>query len=477
MNSAYQPPSAHSPAPKKSRLTLIIAIVVIVALIAVSVVLFVLDPFGWFKKDSNNNDSNSSQPVLPSQNATVDPMQENTDAYTLPAVADDDKEEVTITIFNSRMEIQSQLEEMARAYSREKGVNVEVYYSSDTVTAHLATRYASNDPYTIAMVDPQNIYVLAPSLAVDLSDQAWVKDTELTASVDGKVYGFPVYVEARGIIYNADAIKKATGKDFDPASIKTTADLKAIAEKCGTGVMKEDWSLAAHYLAEVYEQHDDPDAFIADIQNGTIKLIDDPKFNQLMDTFDVLKANNYAKDSPLSAEREITEQKLAEGEIGLMFGGSWDWLILESYDCSDNIGIMPVPNDANDGSFRKLVGGAAKYFYIDSSEYTTDAQRQAAKDFLNWLVYDADGQSFLVDDCELVPAFSTITLPVSNPLGACVKEYSDAGALIADYLYLPDDHYPKCGAIFREYLAGKINRAQLAAQITEYWKTAEVKEH
>ena len=62
-----------------------------------------------------------------------------------------------ITIFNSKMEIQSQLEEMAEKYSEEKGVNVEVYYSSDTVAAHMSTRYASNEPYTISMGDAKDI--------------------------------------------------------------------------------------------------------------------------------------------------------------------------------------------------------------------------------------------------------------------------------------------------------------------------------
>ena len=57
------------------------------------------------------------------------------------------KNKVTITVFNSKMEIQSKMEEMAKKYSEEKGVNVEVYYSSDTVAAHMATRYASNEPY------------------------------------------------------------------------------------------------------------------------------------------------------------------------------------------------------------------------------------------------------------------------------------------------------------------------------------------
>ena len=390
----------------------------------------------------------------------------------------------SITIFNSKMEIQSQLEEKAAEYSEEKGVDVEVYYSSDTVAAHLATRYSSNEPYTLSMVDAKDVYALAAEHAIDLSDEEWVANTTQAISIDGKVYGFPVCIEARGIIYNADAIEKATGEAFDPAAIKTTDDLKALVDKmiaggmaAPTGVMKEDWSLAAHFLAEVYEQHDDPDAFIAGIQDGSIDLAADEKFNALMDTFDVLKENNYAKDAAISAEREVTEQKLAEGEIALMYGGNWDWSVLSEYDYTENMGMMPVPNNSTDGSNEKLVGGGSKYFFIDSSDKTTPEQQQAAKDFLNWLVNDEEGQSFLVNDCALVPAYSNIDLEVSDPLGKSVKAYSDADKLIANYNYLPDDHYSVCGASMQKYLAGEIDRAGLAKEITTYWSTAQVGEH
>lgn len=390
----------------------------------------------------------------------------------------------TITVFNSKMEIQEQLETKAAEYSEEKGVNVEVYYSSDTVAAHLATRYSSNEPYTLSMVDAKDVYALAAEHALDLSDQDWVANTTQAISIDGKVYGFPVCVEARGIIYNADAIKNATGEDFDPASIKTTDDFKAIVEKCKAGgmespcgVMKEDWSLAGHFLAEVYEQHEDPDAFIAGIQDGSIKLADDKKFNEMMDTFDVLRDNNYAKDAAISAEREVTEQKLAEGEIAFMFGGNWDWSVINAYDYSENMGMMPVPNNSGDGTDSKLVGGGSKYFFIDSSENTTPEQQQAAKDFLNWLANDPEGQEFVVKDCALVPPFSNNTLEVTDPLGKSVKKYADADALIANYNYLPDDHYSIVGASMQKYLAGEIDRATLADEITAYWATAQVGAH
>lgn len=387
----------------------------------------------------------------------------------------------TLTIFNSKMEIQSQMEEMAAEYSKAKGVNVEVYYSSDTVAAHMATRYASNEPYALAMVDAKDVYSLGAEHAVDLSGEKWVGDTTQAISVGGKVLGFPVCVEARGILYNGDAIKAATGKDFDPSTIKTTADLKNLIDQIVAGGMalpvglqKEDWSLGAHYFAEVYELQDDPDAFIAGIKDGSIKLADDKVFNALMDTFDVLMEYNYAKDAPTSAEREVTEMMLAEGDLCFKFGGNWDWSNMVDTDYTENLGMMPVPS-ALDGYNTKLVGGGSKYFYVDNG--VSAELQQAAKDFLNWLVYEADGQDFLVNKCALVPAFSNITLSVSDPLGASVKGYADKGALVGNYNYLPDDHYAKIGASFQKYLAGQIDRAGFAQEVTDYWATAEVGAH
>ena len=389
-----------------------------------------------------------------------------------------------ITIFNSKMEIQDQLLQMAEKYEAETGVHVEVYYSSDTVSAHMATRYASNNPYTLSMVDAKDIYSLAEEHAIPLDDEEWVKDTGYAISIGGHVYGFPVCVEARGIIYNADAIKKVTGKDFDPEQYKTLTAWKGLIEELKkggmespTGVMKEDWSLGAHYLAQVYEEQDDPDAFLMDLSAGKVKLMENEKFNSLMDTFDVLMENNYAKASAISAEREISEKKLAEGEIAFMFGGNWDWSQINQFDYTENMGMMPVPQDLDDGMNEMLVGGGSKYFFIDNSSNTSEEQRQQAKDFLNWLIYNENGQSFLVNDCALVPAFSNIELPISDPLGASVSKYTNAGKLIPNYNYMPDDHYAILGAMFQKYLAGISDREGFAKDVETYWHTKTLTSH
>ena len=407
-----------------------------------------------------------------------------TDSASAGAASELAASDVAITIFNSKMEVQDQFVEMAEQYSEEKGVKVEVYYNSDTVASHIATKYASNDPYTIAMVDAKDIYTLADQYASDLSAESWVANTDYAITVNDKVVGFPVCIEARGIMYNAEAIEGITGKEFDPSAYATLDSFVALCDELAAGgmtspvgIMKEDWSLAAHYLAEVYEQHADVESFVTGLTEGTEVFENDAKFNEMMDTFDVLKANNYAASSPVAAEREVSEQKLAEGEIAFMFGGNWDWSMIKEYDYSQKMGMMPVPENTSDDTNTKLVGGGSKYFYIDSSDATSDAQRQAAKDFLNWLVNEEGGNKFLTETCALVPAFSNIDCSALDPLSQSVKNYADAGKLIPNYNYLPDDHITVAGGIMQKYLAGEDDRSQFAQELDAYWQGAKLVEH
>ena len=402
-------------------------------------------------------------------------------ATAVPAMADD---KVSITIFNSKMEVQSQFEEMAEKYAEDNGINIEVYYSNDTVAAHLATKYSSGDPYTLAMVDAKDVYSLAKDHAIDMSDQEWVKNTNYAIGIDDQINGFPMCVEARGLIYNADAIEAITGETFNPEDYKTLdsfkeliAQLKEVGMETPTGIMKEDWSLGGHFLSQVSEEQPDVEEFITKLHEGEADLINDEKFNSLMDFFDVMKENNYAKDSAIAAEREVTEMMLAEGEIAFMYGGNWDWSVINAYDYTENMGMMPIPQNTDDGTNEKLVGGGSKYFMIDSSDTTTDEQRQAALDFLEWLADSEEGQKFITEDCALVPAFSNNENEVADPLGKSVKKYADEGAMIDNYNYMPDDHISLCGAIFQKYLAGQMDRAEFATEIEDYWKSADVVEH
>ena len=390
----------------------------------------------------------------------------------------------SITLFNSKNEIQEQFEALAKEYEEKTGVHVEVYYSQDTVAAHLATKYASKAPYTLNMVDAKDIYTLGKQYGADMSDCAWVGDTDYGISVDDKVLGFPTCIEARGILYNSQALKKALGKDFDPASVETLDDFTKMCDelvKSGmeapTAILSPDWSLAAHYLQQVYEEREDPDGFVQDLYAGKVDLMKDEKFMALMDTFDALKKYNMFKSSAANSEDELVHQAMSEGQDAFQFGGCWEWNDLLTYDYNGPVGIMPVPQNLKDDYTGKLVGGGSKYFYIDASEYTTEEDQKAAKDFLDFLATSDEGKKFVSDTCGMVSPFKSNTVACSNDIGAVVKEYVDAGKLVPNYDYDPDDHYSKLGIEMQKYLGDQCTREELAKAIQDYWANVTPVEH
>ena len=387
-----------------------------------------------------------------------------------------------LTVFNSKSEIQTQFEEEATAYSDAAGVDMTVTMSNDPVITHMGTKYSSNDPYVLSMVDAKDIYSLTPEHGIDLADLDAAADTDYAIEIDGKVAALPFCVEARGVMYNKTAIEDITGEEFDPASVATLDDFKALLDKLVEGgmeapvaIMSEDWSLAAHYIAQVVEEQEDPEAYVQALCAGEGDIINNEKFNSLMDTFDVLMEYNYAKDSAVNADRNKSEDMLAWGDVAFMFGGNWDWSLIVQSESDCEMGMMPVPQNTEDGSNTKLVGGGSKYFFIDSS--VSEEQQQAAKDFINWFAMDAEGQDFVSNTCALVSPYKSNTLDVSDPLSVSVKAYADAGNLIPNYNFFPDDHITKAGASMQKYLGGEIDRQGLADELTEYWKGATPIEH
>ena len=382
-----------------------------------------------------------------------------------------------LTVFNSKSEIQTQFEEEATAYSDAAGVDMTVTMSNDPVITHMGTKYSSNDPYVLSMVDAKDIYSLTPEHGIDLADLDAAADTDYAIEIDGKVAALPFCVEARGVMYNKTAIEDITGEEFDPASVATLDDFKALLDKLVEGgmeapvaIMSEDWSLAAHYIAQVVEEQEDPEAYVQALCAGEGDIINNEKFNSLMDTFDVLMEYNYAKDAAATADRNTSEDMLAWGDVAFMFGGNWDWSLIVQSESDSEMGMMPVPQNTDDGTNEKLVGGGSKYFFIDSS--VSEEQQQAAKDFLNWMALDAEGQDFITNSCALISPYKSNTLDVADPLSVCVKAYADAGSLIDNYLFFPDDHITMVGASMQKYLGGKIDRQGLADELTEYWKGA-----
>ena len=94
-------------------------------------------------------------------------------------------------------------------------------------------------------------------------------------------------------------LKIAAGGAFDPASVKSRADLEALfreTQAAGTAptvVSPLNWSLGAHFLGKLYDaQGDQREQFLADLRAGTADLAGNQDFIDIMDTFDLMLEYN-----------------------------------------------------------------------------------------------------------------------------------------------------------------------------------------
>lgn len=164
----------------------------------------------------------------------------------------------SITLLNSKAEIQVALEEMAVVFEEKSGVHVEVMpvTDGDSPYTKVVSLYNSGNPPTLSILDTTDVIALAQEKAEDLTDELWTAEAEeYLTEVNGRVYSFPLCIEGRGLIYNKTVIEEALGETFDPSVIKTQDDFVALLDRLvAAGIerpismAKEDWSLGAHQL-------------------------------------------------------------------------------------------------------------------------------------------------------------------------------------------------------------------------------------
>ena len=392
-----------------------------------------------------------------------------------------------LTFLNSKGEIQEGLEAVADLYREKTGVEIEILVApAGTPPAERFSQlYNTGTPPTMSMLDTTDVVDIGWPNAVELTDEQWVADAgEQAYRIDGKVYSFPMGVEGRGLIYNKTAIEKIIGRTFDPAAYNTYDKFRALLDELKAGGMKapvvlsnEDWSLGSHYFGMLYvaqsEDAAENAAYIDRLTSGQVDIAADPRYTQLMDTFDLLMANNINASAPLDSQYEMDASHIVDGEVAFWFNGNWAWPNMNTFlteDNTDEFGLMPLPlgNDENDFVNNNLLGTASKQVMIDKTK-ATEEEQQAAKDFLNWLVYDEEGQRAMVETLQLVPAFTNITLDPSDPLGRSLKSYVDEGKTGIDVI-VPSDHWSIVGEAMQKYLAGQSSRDELAAAVEAYWK-------
>ena len=391
-----------------------------------------------------------------------------------------------ISFLNSKGEIQTALEDMAKEFQKETGIEVEIQAcgTGESPYTKITSAYNAGTAPTMAMLDTSDVISLAKQDALDLSDQDWVKEcASQVTKIDGKIYSFPFCIEGRGLIYNKTTIEKTLGTTFDPSKINSYDALKSLLEQLQAKGMaqpvvisKEDWSLGAHQLGFIYDTFDgttDGSAkVIGQLKAGSLKAENYNRFNQFVDTFSLLMKYNINGKDPLGAIYDQDPTFLVDGKAAIWANGTWAWPNLKEAGAktTDEYGFLPyvLGNDTTDFANTKMQASATKQVMIDKV-HTTKQQVAAAEEFLHWIVYTDEGQKMLVQNAAVVPASPNNKYQADDPLGKDMQAKMAAGNTFSSSFIAPSDHWKVLGASMQKYLGGQSKKADLAKDIDTYW--------
>lgn len=410
------------------------------------------------------------------------------------SAGNDSKKNVTIDIFQFKVEAKDALEKATKEYT---ALNPNVKFNVQTVGggedygAALKSKFASGEEPAIYNIGGTQDALDWKDKLEDLTDQSWVskafQGTLESVTLDGKLYGMPFNQEGYGLIYNKDIFSKA---GIDPASIKTLADLEKAAATLDSKKAdlkidsvfalpgKETWVTGLHLsnVAFSNEFKSAKDAFNA-------KQIEFKYNAQLKKLLDLQIKYAFKPDNANKSINSVdyatqVEKKFSLGKVAMIQQGNWAFGSVSGVDANlaKNIAILPMPLEGvKEGA---IPVGVPMYWSINSKK---DADiKKAAKEFLNWLYTSDKGKEMIIKDFKFIPAlkgYESEALQPSDPLAKDVLKYSNEGKTMP-WVFMG---YPtgwgmdKLGADIQKYTAGDITWDKLVENAKKTWSESRAK--
>ena len=375
------------------------------------------------------------------------------------------KKDITIKMFQFKVEIAEQLNALAEEYEKETGVKVEVetHGGGEDYGALLKAELASGSEPEIFNNGGYSALVPYMDRATDLSAEPWAKDliptSKVPATVDGKLYGMPMNVEGYGLIYNKALFEKA-GITEEP---KTLPQLKAAVDKLKAAKItpfeatNEWWSMGIHMVNVALAHQADPKQFIEDLKAGKQTIKGNPIFIQWLDMVDLIFSN--AQKDKMTTDYATQVADFASGKAAMMMQGNWTQGDIDKIDPALQLGVLPLP--INDAEGTILVGVPNNYIVNSKS-----AHPEEAKAFLTWLVQSETGKKYLTKEFKFIPALTNIETKAEDigQVAVAVQEKSST-ALGWNWDMFPDGVTQGFGAAMQEYLGEQISRDQLLEKL------------
>ncbi|MFB9860547.1 ABC transporter substrate-binding protein [Salinicoccus siamensis] len=388
--------------------------------------------------------------------------------------------EVTIDLYQFKVEFKEQFEEMVAQYVEENPnvkINVETVGGGNDYGATLKSKIASgNEPDIFNIGGPQDYEDhkdrIAPIEDSKAADTA-LEGTLDAVTVDDQVYGLPYNLEGYGLIYNKAILEEA---GINPDELKTMEDLQGAVEELDG--MKEELGLEAVFAFPgkerwVYGNHSSS-SFLAPEFNDSVTeafeadTVEFELSEELKNYIDMQV--NYSEQPVLSLDYSQQVEALYSMEkVAMIQQGNWAYPSIEQIapEVAENSGIIPIPVDGES----KMPVGVPQYWVVNSG--AEDEVQKAAVEFLDWMYTSEAGMDIVLNEFNFIPAYEGYdTSQISDPLSEEIYRYSEEGNT-SGWVFLgyptgfSEDVY---GNNVQQYISDEITWEEAMENSQKYWE-------
>ncbi|MGL5085773.1 MAG: extracellular solute-binding protein, partial [Clostridium sp.] len=260
----------------------------------------------------------------------------------------------------------------------------------------------------------------------------------------------------------------------DPSKISTFDDLKAAfatisGKKAELGLdnvlsytTKETWVTGNHTFNMALATQADPQQFMKDFIDGKADIINNQGFKDWSNLVELLTSNSggAALDT---IDYSTQVGNFALGKTAFLHQGNWVAGDLAKLDVDFDMGFVPLAIN-NDAAISGRIPVGVPMYWVANKDSEANAE---AKAFLDWMVSSETGQTSLVKDMKMIPAFTNFKVETDDTLAKSITEYNKAGKTLPwTFTNLPDGFsMEKIGPLVSKFAKGEINKEELLKQI------------
>ena len=391
----------------------------------------------------------------------------------------------SVYYLNFKPEQDEQWQELAKAYTEETGVKVEVVTaaSGEYETTLMSEMGKSGAPTLFPVNGPVGL-ANWKDYCYDLSDSDVYKQltSEDYALKDGdKVAGIAYVIESYGLIVNKTLLAKA-GYTID--DIQSFADLKKVAEditarssELGFAAFtsagmdgSSDWRFKTHLAnLPIYFEYQEDGIGTTDAIKGTY-------LDNYRNIWDLYINNSTCAPAELAAKTgDDSRNEFLAGQAVFFQNGSWEYgnLTADGTFTDDDLAMIPIYIGAGDEANQGLCTGTENYWCVNSE--ADEADIQATLDFMNWCVTSEKGTKAMGEDMGFVIPFKN-AVESQNLFVKQDKEMTEAGKTPVSWNFptMPSEEWKNgVGQALTAYAADQTDEqwAGVVSAFVDGWKT------